>query len=100
MAFVRTIPPSEAQGPVREMYQEAARRLGYVPNRLQPFSLRPGVRNGWGAPLTSIQSNLPVRTYQLATLAAARPLRNSYCALAPGVCLPTRWSIRRQSLRS
>ena len=87
MAFVRTIPPSEARGPVREMYQEAARRLGYVPNWMQAFSLRPGVRDGWGALLTSIQSNLPVRTYQLATLAAARALRNSYCALAHGSVL-------------
>lgn len=87
MAFVRTIPPSEAQGPVREMYQQAARRFGYVPNWAQAFSLRPGVRDGWAALLTSIQSNLPVRTYQLATLAAARALRSSYCSLAHGSVL-------------
>ena len=34
--------------------------------------------------LKSIQSNLPVRTYELATLAAARALRSSYCSLAHG----------------
>jgi uncharacterized peroxidase-related enzyme len=34
--------------------------------------------------LKSIQSNLPQRTYELATLAAARALRSSYCALAHG----------------
>jgi uncharacterized peroxidase-related enzyme len=87
MAFIRTIPPSEAQGPVREMYQQAERRFGYVPNWALAFSLRPGVRDGWGALLTSIQSNLPVRTYELATLAAARALRSSYCALAHGSVL-------------
>ena len=87
MAFVRTIPPSEAQGPVRELYQQAARRFGYVPNWVQAFSLRPGVRDGWAALLTSIQSNLPVRTYRLATLAAARALRSSYCSLAHGSVL-------------
>ncbi len=87
MAFLRTIPPAEAQGPVREMYQQAARRFGYVPNWAQAFSLRPGVRDGWAALLTSIQSNLPVRTYQLATLAAARALRSSYCSLAHGSVL-------------
>src|SRR6266851_578420 len=85
--FLRTIPPSEAQGPVREMYQQAARRFGYVPNWAQAFSLRPGVRDGWAALLTSIQSNLPGRTYELATLAAARALRSSYCALAHGSVL-------------
>jgi len=87
MAFIRTIPPSEAQGPVREMYQQVERRFGYVPNWARAFSLRPGVRDGWAALLTSIQSNLPVRIYELATLAAARALRSSYCSLAHGSVL-------------
>src|SRR5437773_1282665 len=72
MAFIRTIAPSEAQGPVREMYQQVESRFGYVPNWAQAFSPRPGVRDGWGALLSSIQSNLPVRTSALAPLAAAR----------------------------
>jgi uncharacterized peroxidase-related enzyme len=87
VAFLRTIPPVEAQGPVREMYQQVARRFGYVPNWAQAFSLRPGVRDGWAALLTSIQPNLPARTYELATLAAARALRSSYCSLAHGSVL-------------
>lgn len=87
MAFIRTIPPSGAQGPVREMYQQAESRFGYVPNWAQAFSLRPEVHDGWAALLTSIRSNLPVRTYELATLAAARALRSTYCALAHGSVL-------------
>jgi uncharacterized peroxidase-related enzyme len=87
MAFIRTIPPAEAQGPVREMYQQVERQFGYVPNWARAFSLRPGVRDGWAALLTSIQSNLPVRTYELATLTAARALRSSYCSLAHGSVL-------------
>ena len=87
MAFIRTIPPAEAEGPVREMYEQAQSRSGYVPNWAQAFSLRPGVRAGWIALLSSIQSNLPVRSYELATLAAARALRSSYCALAHGSVL-------------
>jgi alkylhydroperoxidase family enzyme len=87
MAFIRTIPPSEAQGPVREMYEQARSRFGYVPNWAQAFSLRPGVRDGCAVLLKSIQSNLPVRSYELATLAAARALRSSYCALAHGSVL-------------
>ena len=84
MAFIHTISPADAQGRVREMYEEAHRRLGYVPNWAQAFSLRPEVREGWNALLNSIQSNVSVRTYELATLAAARALRNSYCSLAHG----------------
>jgi uncharacterized peroxidase-related enzyme len=87
MAFIRTIPPSEAAGPVREMYEQARSRSGYLPNWTQAFSLRPEVREGWAALLKSIQSNLPVRSYELATLAAARALRSSYCALAHGSVL-------------
>ena len=87
MAFIRTIPPSEAEGPVREMYQQAHDRFGYVPNWALAFSLRPGVRDGWAALLRSIQSNLSVRSYELATLAAARALRSSYCSLAHGSVL-------------
>jgi uncharacterized peroxidase-related enzyme len=87
MAFIRTVPPSEAEGSVREMYEQARSRFGYVPNWTQAFSLRPGVRDGWATLLKSIQSNLPVRSYELATLAAARALRSSYCSLAHGSVL-------------
>ncbi len=87
MAFIRTVPPSDAEGEVREMYRQARERFGYVPNWAQALSLRPGVRAGWTALLNSIQSNLSVRRYELATLAAARALRSSYCSLAHGSVL-------------
>ena len=87
MAFIRTIPPAAAEGPVREMYGRVQPGFGYVPNWAQAFSLRPGVLDGWVALLKSIQGNLPVRSYELATLAAARALRSSYCALAHGSVL-------------
>ena len=90
MTFIRTIAPSEAEGPVREMYEHARGRFGYVPNWAKAFSLRPGVMDGWAALLRSIQSNLSVRSYELATLAAARALRSSYCALAHGSVLADR----------
>jgi uncharacterized peroxidase-related enzyme len=87
MAFIRTIAPADAEGPVREMYRQTHERFGYVPNWAQVFSLRPGVRDGWNALLKSIQPNLSVRSYELATLAAARALRSSYCSLAHGTVL-------------
>jgi uncharacterized peroxidase-related enzyme len=90
MTFVRTVPLSAAEGPVREMYEQAHGRFGYVPNWAKAFSLRPGVMDGWVTLLRSIQSNLPVRTYELATLAAARALRSSYCSLAHGSVLASK----------
>jgi uncharacterized peroxidase-related enzyme len=90
MTFIRTIPPAEAEGPAREMYQQIEARLGHVPNWALPFSLRPAVRDGWAKLLGSISSNLPVRTFELATLAAARALRSSYCSLAHAKMLADR----------
>src|SRR5215469_3599465 len=87
MAFIRTIAPSDADGPVREMYDKVHGKFGFVPNWARVFSLRPDVNDGWTTLLKSIQSNLPVRTYELATLAAARALRSSYCSLAHGSVL-------------
>jgi uncharacterized peroxidase-related enzyme len=90
MAFVRTTPPADAEGPVREMYEQVHGRFGYVPNWAKAFSLRPGVMDGWTALLRSIQPNLSVRSYELATLAAARALRSSYCSLAHGSVLASK----------
>ena len=84
MAFIRTVPRSEAHGPVAQMYQEIEQRVGFFPNWVQAFSPRPEVWRGWDALVAAIRPNLPVRTYELATLAAARALRSTYCCMAHG----------------
>jgi uncharacterized peroxidase-related enzyme len=87
MPFIRTVPPDQAEGPAAEMYRRVRERQGFIANHVQAFSLRPGVRDGWLALNASITANLPVRTYELVTLAAARALRSSYCSLAHGKVL-------------
>lgn len=87
MSFLRTIDPAAAEGPARDLYDDVERHMGYVPNWARPFSLRPEVRDAWSALLAAIKANLPLRTFELATLAAARGLRSSYCALAHGSVL-------------
>jgi uncharacterized peroxidase-related enzyme len=87
MAFIDTIPPAKATGDVRRMYEETQARIGYVPNYAKAFSLRPDVMEGWSGLLKSIRSALDPRRYELVTLAAARALRSSYCALAHGQVL-------------
>jgi uncharacterized peroxidase-related enzyme len=87
MAFIDTVPVSEATGDVRRMYEETQARLGYVPNYAKAFSLRPAVMESWSDLLKSIRSTLALRRYELVTLAAARALRSSYCALAHGQVL-------------
>lgn len=90
MAFIRTVSPADAEGPVRDMYDQVQGRMGYLPNWAKAFSVRLGVMDGWVALQRSIQSNLSVRCYELATLSAARALRSSYCSLAHGSVLASK----------
>ena len=87
MPFVRTIPPSDAEGAVREMYDKVQAEQGAIPNWAHAFSLRPAVRAGWVSLITSIRPNLSTQRYELVTLAAARALRSTYCSLAHGKVL-------------
>ena len=53
-------------------------------NAQRAFAARPDVLAAWVQLNTSIKANMDLRRYELATLAAARRLRSSYCALQHG----------------
>jgi uncharacterized peroxidase-related enzyme len=56
-------------------------------NYERAFTERPDVLAAWGELLGAIKANMDLRRYELATLAAARRLRSSYCSLAHGKVL-------------
>jgi len=58
-----------------------------TPNSERAFVERPEVLAAWKQLLGAIKANMDVRRYELTTLAAARRLRSSYCALAHGKVL-------------
>jgi uncharacterized peroxidase-related enzyme len=87
MAFISTIPESEAATDVKEMYAKNRESVGYVPNYAKVFSHRPQIMEAWGNLLGSIRSNMDTKRYELVTLAAARALKSSYCMLAHGSIL-------------
>jgi uncharacterized peroxidase-related enzyme len=91
MAFIATVPVSEAAGEARAMYERAQAGPGYVPNYAKAFSLRPDVWTAWQALLATIRGHLDTRRYELVTVAAARALGSSYCALAHGKILRDRF---------
>ena len=84
MTFIKTIPEEQASGLLAELYDEERADDGYVWNGTKAFSHRPEVRAGWERFMGSIAANMDHRRYELATLAAARRLRSSYCMLAHG----------------
>ena len=87
MAFIETIPDDEATGPVAELYDLERRSRGYVPNYARAFSHRPATYGAWRALNLAIRGGMDRRRYELATVAAARRLRSSYCTLAHGTVL-------------
>jgi uncharacterized peroxidase-related enzyme len=60
-------------------------------NYERAFEPRPEVYAAWGQLLTAIKADMDERRYELATLAAARRLRSSYCSLAHGTVLMERF---------
>jgi uncharacterized peroxidase-related enzyme len=64
-----------------------AQALGYVPNYMRAFAHRPAAFAAWKHLVAAIKGSMDERRYELATLAAARRLRSSYCSLAHGKIL-------------
>ena len=84
MTFIDTIPDDQASGVLAKLYDAQRADDGYVWNNTRAFSHRPEVLSGWNEFLSGISANMDPRRYELATLAAARRLRSSYCMLAHG----------------
>ena len=60
-------------------------------NHERAFEERPEVYAAWGELNGAIKAGMDLRRYELATLAAARRLRSSYCCLAHGSVLRDRF---------
>jgi uncharacterized peroxidase-related enzyme len=91
MTFIETVPEGDASGELKQMYDADRAALGHVPNYTKAFSHRPGVYAAWRRLNGEIKAGMDTRRYELATVAAARRLRSSYCALAHGSVLVDRF---------
>lgn len=78
MAFIKTIPPEEATGTLRELYDYDVKNLGYVANYTSVLSLHPEIMVGWRNLSREIRSRMDVRRYELITIIAAAALRCTY----------------------
>ncbi|HEY2371838.1 MAG TPA: hypothetical protein VGH82_04760 [Gaiellaceae bacterium] len=87
MTFIEPAPADEAG----ELYDLERERVGDVPNYVRAFSHRPEVYLAWRGLVGAIQGAADPRRYELATLAAAKRLRSSYCSLAHGKMLVDRF---------
>ena len=87
MPFIETVPEADASEAVAEIYEADRAKFGHLPNFTQSFSLRPDVYSAWLELNGAIKAGMDLRRYELATVAAARRLRSSYCMLAHGSVL-------------
>jgi uncharacterized peroxidase-related enzyme len=87
MPFIATVDEADAAGRAGEELEADRARFGYVPNMGRLFALRPEVYAAWKQLNGAIKASMDTQRYELATLAAARRLRSSYCMLAHGKVL-------------
>jgi hypothetical protein len=78
MAYIETVPETDATGKLKELYDQDHQTLGYVPNHLQAMSLRPEVNAAWRQLNLAIRSKMRLRRYELVTYAAALALKCTY----------------------
>jgi uncharacterized peroxidase-related enzyme len=87
MSYLKTVAEAEAEGGVAELYAADHHALGRVANYTKAFSARPDVYRAWRGLNGAIKASMDARRYEVATVAAARVLKSSYCALAHGSVL-------------
>ena len=87
MPYIETIPEEGASEAVEGLYATDHENFGFLPNFTRAFSHRPEVYAAWRQLNGAIKASMDLRRYELATIAAARRLRSSYCMLAHGSVL-------------
>jgi uncharacterized peroxidase-related enzyme len=98
MTFIETVPEAGAPDPVAQLYESDRDAHGRVPNYTRAFSLHPELYEAWRGLNLAVKQDMDLRRYELATLAAARRLRSTYCALAHGSVLASQFMPEEQLL--
>ncbi|NUR73848.1 MAG: peroxidase-related enzyme [Hamadaea sp.] len=80
--FIETISEQAATGATAEYYQQQRDAWGFLPNYAGAFGRRPEVAQAWNTLNLAIRGGMDRRRFEIATIAAARALRSTYCTAA------------------
>jgi uncharacterized peroxidase-related enzyme len=80
--FIETIAEDEATGATADYYRHQRDAWGFLPDYAGAFSHRPAVAEAWNRLNLTIRGAMDRRRFELATIAAARAVRNTYCTTA------------------
>jgi uncharacterized peroxidase-related enzyme len=67
---------------VSRWYERQRASWGYLPNYALAFATRPDIAEAWTALSNAVGKGMERRRYEIATIAAARALRSTYCMAA------------------
>jgi uncharacterized peroxidase-related enzyme len=80
--FISSVGEDTAQGDLAEYYRGQRAAWGFLPNYAAAFSTRPDVARAWNTLNTTIRDGMDRRRFEIATIAAARARRSTYCTAA------------------
>lgn len=80
--FIETTAESAADGALLEWYRSQHDSWGFLPDYAGCFSSRPDVAKAWVGLNLTIRGGMDRRRFEVATIAAARALRSTYCTVA------------------
>jgi uncharacterized peroxidase-related enzyme len=80
--FIEVPEESVAGEAVVDWYDRQRAAWGYLPNFAVAFATRPDVAEAWNKLNGAVRGNMDRRRFELATIAAARVYRSTYCLAA------------------
>jgi uncharacterized peroxidase-related enzyme len=80
--FITAVPEEAADEALSDYYRQQRAAWGFLPNYAGAFSTRPDVAQAWNALNSTVRDGMDRRRFEIATIAAARALRSTYCAAA------------------
>jgi hypothetical protein len=78
MAFVRTVPETDATGLLKEIYDKDLAADGYVHNYVRALSLHPEIITAYRGLIKMLRERVDLRRYELITFAVSAAVRCSY----------------------
>lgn len=82
--IIRTPDPDGADGAVAEIYRDDLEEDGFVFSHTRAVAMNPDSLAAFETLIHAIVPSIGIRTYEIATLAAAGALRSRHCLLAHG----------------
>jgi uncharacterized peroxidase-related enzyme len=80
--FITVPDESSVDDAVADWYERQKAAWGYLPNYAPAFATRPDVAEAWNTLNNAVRGNMDRRRFELATIAAAREYRSTYCLAA------------------